>query len=69
MCSYGEGINPMPMLNGSKDEAKAAAPRCLEVLAPCGGLLLGDGAIENLAALIEASEEHGELPDMDESCG
>lgn len=62
-------IDPMLMLNGSKDEVKAAARRCLEVLAPCGGLLLGDGAnvcpgtpIENLAALTEASEEYRNPP-------
>jgi uroporphyrinogen decarboxylase len=59
-------IDPMLMLNGTKAEVKAAARKCLEVLAPCGGLLLGDGAnvcpgtpIENLAALVEASEEYG----------
>ena len=59
-------INPMLMLNGSKDEVKAEARACLEALAPCGGLLLGDGAnicpgtpVENLAALTEAAEEFG----------
>ena len=59
-------INPMLMLNGSKQDVKAAARECLEVLAPCGGLLLGDGAnvcpgtpLENLAALTEAAQEYG----------
>jgi len=59
-------INPMLMLNGSKQEVKAAARECLEALAPCGGLLLGDGAnvcpgtsLENLAALTEAAREYG----------
>ena len=59
-------INPMLMLNGSKEEVKAAARKCLEALAPCGGLLLGDGAnvcpgtpLENLAALTEAAEAYG----------
>jgi uroporphyrinogen-III decarboxylase len=59
-------INPMLMLNGTKEEVKAAARECLEALAPCGGLLLGDGAnvcpgtpLENLAALTEAAEEYG----------
>ena len=58
-------INPMLMLNGSKDEVKAASLRCLAALAPFGGLLLGDGAnvcpgtpLENLAALTEAAEEY-----------
>jgi len=59
-------INPMLMLNGTKAEVKAAALACLDALAPCGGLLLGDGAnvcpgtpLENLAALTEAAEEYG----------
>lgn len=59
-------INPMLMMNGSKNEVKAAARHCLEVLAPFGGLLLGDGAnvcpgtpLENLAALTEAAEDYG----------
>ncbi|NQT93936.1 MAG: hypothetical protein HQ559_14340 [Lentisphaerae bacterium] len=59
-------IDPMLMLNGSKEEVKQAARRALEALAPCGGYLLGDGAnvcpgtsLENLAALVEASEEYG----------
>lgn len=59
-------INPMLMLTGSKAEVKAAATLCLEALAPCGGLLLSDGAnvcpgtpLENLAALTEAAKEYG----------
>ena len=63
-------INPMLMLNGTKAEVKAAAMAALEGLAPCGGLLLGDGAnvcpgtpIENLAALTEAADEYG-LPEV-----
>jgi len=62
-------INPMLMLDGSKAEVKAEARACLEALAPCGGLLLGDGAnvcpgtpLENLAALTEAAEEYGRGP-------
>jgi len=58
-------IDPMLMLNGSRTEVKAAAHRCLEVLAPCGGLMLGDGAnvcpgtpLANLAALTEACQEY-----------
>ena len=59
-------INPMLMLHGSKAEVKQAAREALEAMAPCGGLLLGDGAnvcpgtpVENLAALTEACEEYG----------
>jgi uroporphyrinogen-III decarboxylase len=62
-------INPMLMLNGTKAEVKHAARHCLEVLAPCGGFMLGDGAnvcpgtpLENLAALTEAAEEYGLPP-------
>ena len=59
-------INPMLMLNGTPAEVRAAARECLEALAPCGGLLLGDGAnvcpatpLANLAALTEAAEAYG----------
>lgn len=59
-------INPMLMLSGTKEQVKQAALAALEAMAPCGGLLLGDGAnvcpgtpIENLAALTEAAEEYG----------
>jgi len=60
-------INPMLMLNGTKAEVTAAAQAALEAMAPCGGLLLGDGAnvcpgtpLENLAALTEAAVAYGE---------
>ena len=59
-------INPMLMLNGSRDEVKQACTRALERLAPCGGFLLGDGAnvcpgtpLGNLAAFVEAAAEYG----------
>lgn len=62
-------INPMLMLSGTRAEVKQAALDALEAMAPCGGLLLGDGAnvcpgtpLENLAALIEAAEEYGLPP-------
>jgi uroporphyrinogen-III decarboxylase len=62
-------INPMLMLDGTKAQVKQAARELLEGLAPCGGLLLGDGAnvcpgtpLENLAALTEAAEEYGVPP-------
>ncbi len=60
-------INPMLMLGGTPAEVKTAALDCLAALAPCGGLLLGDGAnvcpgtpLENLAAVTEAAEEYGQ---------
>ena len=59
-------INPMNMRYGTRDEVKAEALAALAAMAPCGGLLLGDGAnvcpgtpLENLAALTEAAEEYG----------
>ena len=59
-------INPMLMLNGTVEQVKGAARVALEAMAPCGGFMLGDGAnvcpgtpVENLAALVEASEEFG----------
>lgn len=64
-------INPMLMLSGSRAQVRQAAREVLEALAPCGGLLLGDGAnvcpgtpVENLAALTEAAEEYGCPPGM-----
>ncbi len=59
-------ISPMLMRNGTKAQVKQATLAALEAMAPCGGLLLGDGAnvcpgtpLENLAALTEAAEEYG----------
>jgi hypothetical protein len=63
-------INPMLMLEGTAEEVRQAASAALEAMAPCGGLLLGDGAnvcpgtpLENLAAFTDASEEYG-LPEV-----
>jgi uroporphyrinogen-III decarboxylase len=63
-------INPMLMLNGTREQVRQAALAALEAMAPCGGFMLGDGAnvcpgtpLANLAALIEASEEFG-LPEV-----
>ena len=68
-------INPMLMRDGTKAEVKQTALKALHAMAPCGGLLLGDGAnvcpgtpVENLAALTEAAEEYG-LPGPDARCG
>ena len=51
-------INPMFLLEGTKEEVKAAATAAIKGMAPNGGFMLGDGAnvcpgtpIENLAAL------------------
>jgi uroporphyrinogen-III decarboxylase len=59
-------INPMMMLNGTREQVKQGAQTALEAMAPCGGLMLGDGAnvcpgtpLTNLAALAEACEEFG----------
>ena len=59
-------INPMLMLQGSRQEVKEAALQCLRALAPCGGFMLGDGAnvcpgtpLENLSVFTEAAEEFG----------
>jgi uroporphyrinogen-III decarboxylase len=62
-------INPMLMLEGSRQEVKEACLQALEALAPTGGFMLGDGAnvcpgtpLENMAVFTEAVEEYG-LPD------
>lgn len=59
-------LDPMLLKDGTPADVKQAALRCLEALAPTGGLLLGDGAnvcpgtpFENLAAVAEAAEEYG----------
>lgn len=63
-------INPMLMLNGTAAQVKQAATECLEAMAPCGGLMLGDGAnvcpgtpIASFRAIMEAAEEFG-LPEL-----
>jgi len=68
-------IDPMLMLNGTREQVRQAARRALEALAPCGGFRLGDGAnvcpgtpLGNLVALTEASEEYG-LPPSNRSAG
>ncbi|MBI2299303.1 MAG: hypothetical protein HYU66_10245 [Armatimonadetes bacterium] len=59
-------LNPMLMLSGTPAQVKQAALDALEAMAPCGGLMLGDGAnvcpgtpLENLAAVTEAVVEYG----------
>lgn len=62
-------LDPGLLLNGAKADVRQAALATLEALAPCGGLLLGDGAnicpgtpLPNLAAVTEACEEYGLPP-------
>ncbi len=64
-------VDPVLILQGSKQQIKAAAMECLVAMAPCGGYMLGDGAnicpatpVENLAVLTEAAEEY-RLPGTD----
>jgi hypothetical protein len=59
-------INPMLMLNGTREQVKQAALAALVAMAPCGGFMLGDGAnvcpgtpLANLEVLTEATEEFG----------
>ena len=59
-------LDPMLLLNGTPTEVRDVSLSCLSAMAPCGGLMLGDGAnvapgtpVENLAALTEASVEFG----------
>ncbi len=63
-------IDPMLMRNGSKAQVKQACMETLKAMAPCGGLLLGDGAnvcpgtpLENMAVFTEAVEEYG-MPEV-----
>jgi len=59
-------LNPMLLQTGTRAAIKLAARECLEALAPCGGLMLGDGAnvcpgtpLESFHAVMEAAEEYG----------
>lgn len=59
-------IDPMLMKDGSHDLVRQTARDCLEVLGPCGGLLLGEGAnicpdtpLESFQAVMKAAEEFG----------
>ena len=59
-------IDPVLLLNGTKDQVKQACMEALDAMTPCGGLMLGDGAnicpgtpLENLAAFTDASQEYG----------
>ena len=59
-------INPMLMKDGSYQEVKQAAWRCIEAIGPCGGFLLSDGATvcpgtppASFSAVMEAAEEFG----------
>lgn len=59
-------INPMLMHTGARAEVKRTARAALEAMAPCGGLMLGDGAnvcpgtpLASFQAIMEAAEEYG----------
>ena len=59
-------INPMLMLNGTREEVRSACRHALEALAPCGGFMLGDGAnvcpgtpLENLSVFVGTAAEYG----------
>ncbi len=59
-------LNPMLMKDGTPQQVKQAARECIEVLGPCGGFILGDGAnvcpgtpLENFRAIMEVAEEYG----------
>ena len=59
-------INPMLMLEGTRQEVKQAAWNCIEAMGPCGGFMLGDGAnvcpgtpLQSFQAIMEAAEEFG----------
>ena len=63
-------IDPVLIKDGTKEQIKAACKHALEVMAPWGGFMLGDGAnicpgtpLENLLAFTEAAEEYG-LPNI-----
>jgi hypothetical protein len=59
-------INPMLMKDEGYDVVRRAARECIEAIAPCGGLLLGDGAnvcpgtpLASFQAIMDAAEEFG----------
>jgi len=61
-------IDPVLILNGTKENVKAACMEALEAIAPAGGMMLGDGAnvcpgtsIENLSMFVNASEEYSAI--------
>lgn len=60
-------LDPILLKDGTPGQVRRAAIRCLEALAPCGGLMLGDGAnvcpgtpLENLDAVTTACEEYAQ---------
>ena len=65
-CRLWGNLDPMLLLRGTEAEVKAAAWRCLEEMAPCGGFMLGDGAnicpgtpLRNLNAVTGAAADYG----------
>jgi uroporphyrinogen-III decarboxylase len=72
-CWAQGNVSPVLLLEGSPEEVEQAANRVLAAFAPCGGLILADGfnvapgtPLENIAALVRASEAWGPVePVMD----
>jgi hypothetical protein len=63
-------LDPAMLLQGTPVEVYDAAMQVLRILAPCGGLVLSEGANvapgtprENIAAMLRASEDYG-LPEV-----
>jgi uroporphyrinogen decarboxylase len=59
-------VSPSLLAQGTPDEVYHAAWRVLETLAPCGGLILSEGAnmppgtpLENMQAMLRAAEDYG----------
>ncbi len=59
-------LNPMLLKDGSFEQVKQAARECIEAIAPCGGLMLADGAnicpgtpLRSFQAVMTAAEEYG----------
>ena len=59
-------VNPMLMLEGSREDVKQAAWECIDAMGPCGGFMLGDGAnvcpgtpLQSFQAMMDAAVEYG----------
>ena len=64
-CRLWGNLDPLLLLDGPKEKIRQATTEFLEALAPCGGIVIGDGAnicprtpLENLAVLRETAEEY-----------
>lgn len=59
-------VNPLVIATGTPGQVRAETRRVIEILAPCGGLIIQDGnnippesPIENINAMMEAAEVYG----------